>query len=71
MAVRYDRTPLVKVLSEHQSVTGQANSDVITTSLCFFSRPMPVEIDDASGCGLRSNESLTKETLDYCYTCDQ
>lgn len=70
MGLRYDRTPLVKV-SEHRSVRGQVNSDVITTSLCFFSRPMPVEIDDASGCGLRSNEPLTKETVDCYYTCDQ
>jgi len=71
MGVRYKRTPLVKVLSEHRSVTGQVHSDVITTSLCFFCRPMPVEIDDASGCGLRSNKSVTKEIVICFYTCDQ
>jgi hypothetical protein len=71
MGVRYDRTRLVKVLSEYRNVTGQVHSDVITTSLCFFSRPMPAETDDVSGCGLRSNESLMKETVECCYTCDQ
>jgi hypothetical protein len=31
---------------------------------------MPVEMGDAAGCGLRSNESLTKEIVVCCYTCD-
>jgi seryl-tRNA(Sec) selenium transferase len=71
MGGRYDRRPLVKVLSEHQSVTGQVHTDVTAISSCFFSRPVPVETDDASGCLLRSNESLTKETVVCFYTCDQ
>jgi hypothetical protein len=71
MGVRYDRTPLVKVLSEHRSVRGQVRSDVITTSLCFFCKPMPVENDDASRCRLSSNEPLTKEIVVCFNTCDQ
>jgi len=42
MGVRYNRTPLVKMLPEHRSVTGQVHSDMTITSLCFFSRPMPM-----------------------------
>jgi hypothetical protein len=31
---------------------------------------MPLEMDDASGSELRSNESLTKDTVACCWTCD-
>ena len=69
IALAIKEKPLVKVTSEHRSVTVHMHFDVITR-LCFFARPMPVEMDDASGSGLRNNESLTKYIVVSCYTCD-